>query len=131
MTRSRKDVKRPDKPSEDALPEETNTTIVSQQWSGPLPPPTVVADFDLIVENGAERIFRMAEKQQEHRIRAETLELMSSIVLTVMGQVLGFILCLAFGAAAVYTAMKGAHWSISVALVGIPIAGIVKAFVRN
>lgn len=30
-------------------------------WQGPLPPPEAVKQFDEIVTNGAERIFRMAE----------------------------------------------------------------------
>ena len=41
--------------------------------SGPLPPPEQLSKYDAIVENGAERIFAMAEKEQMHRHKiAET-----------------------------------------------------------
>lgn len=36
---------------------------------GPLPPPRVLKEYDNIVPNGAERIMKMAEKEQEARLR--------------------------------------------------------------
>ncbi|WAR43739.1 DUF2335 domain-containing protein [Methylomonas rapida] len=39
-------------------------TKVSVGWSGPLPPPAALEQFDTIIENGAERIFKMAEAEQ-------------------------------------------------------------------
>lgn len=47
------------------------------------------------------------------------------------GQVLGFILGAACVAGAVYTAMIGAHPAVSVALVGLPIVAVVKAFLKK
>ena len=41
-----------------------NSAIIASQWQGPLPPPSVLKDFDLIIENGAERIMHMAELEQ-------------------------------------------------------------------
>jgi uncharacterized membrane protein len=40
-------------------------------WSGPLPPPSALAAFDDIVENGAERVFQQFEAEAEHRRRLE------------------------------------------------------------
>ncbi|WP_366513917.1 DUF2335 domain-containing protein [Planktotalea sp.] len=38
-----------------------------QAWSGPLPPPAVLGQFDSVVDNGAERIFRSWESETAHR----------------------------------------------------------------
>ena len=35
-----------------------------QAFSGPLPPPSMLAEYNNVVQNGAERIMVMAEKQQ-------------------------------------------------------------------
>lgn len=40
-------------------------------WAGPLPPPAALEHFNKIVPGGAERIFKMTEKEQEHRIIIE------------------------------------------------------------
>ncbi|MGD7036319.1 DUF2335 domain-containing protein [Methylotuvimicrobium buryatense] len=45
--------------------------IVSAQWQGPLPPPSTLREFDDIIQNGAERIMRMAEIEQQHRHDSE------------------------------------------------------------
>ena len=34
----------------------TSEQLISAQWEGPLPPPSTLADFNSIIENGAERI---------------------------------------------------------------------------
>ena len=40
-------------------------------FRGPLPPPTLLRQYDDIAPNAAERILRMAERQAEHRIAIE------------------------------------------------------------
>lgn len=39
-----------------------------QAVSGPLPPPQLVAGYNDVIENGAERIMVMAEKEQDGRL---------------------------------------------------------------
>ena len=46
------------------------TTEISQ---GPLPPPKILKEYDKIVKDGAERIMRMAEKEQESRLEEKRL----------------------------------------------------------
>lgn len=46
------------------------TTEISQ---GPLPPPKILKEYDNIVKDGAERIMRMAEKEQESRLEEKRL----------------------------------------------------------
>lgn len=50
------------------------------QWQGPLPPPDALEKFNTIVERGAERVFRMTEIEQRHRIESERAALDSNIL---------------------------------------------------
>lgn len=103
--------------------------VVEATWSGPLPDPGALAQFNNIVPDGAERIFKMAEEEQAFRIKIETAGLQGAIAEAKRGQFLGAsisIIALAFATLTVYL---GAHWTVSVALVGIPIMGLVKAIV--
>jgi uncharacterized membrane protein len=109
-------------------PEQNNTTLVSAQWQGPLPPPSTLKAFDDIIEHGAERIFRMAEQEQAHRHAIETAAVDSDIKSQARGQRLGFSVSILSIAGATLTGMMGVHWAVSVALVGVPLASIVKAF---
>ena len=40
-------------------------------WSGPLPPPTLLAEYNDAVPDGAERIVSMVERQTAHRMEME------------------------------------------------------------
>ena len=102
-----------------------------RQWSGPLPDPQSLGDFDAIIPYGAERIMRMSEKEQDHRIEFENARLNIMAGDTRRGHYLGLIISICAIIGAVYTASIGAHWTVSVALVGVPILGIVRAIVGN
>jgi uncharacterized membrane protein len=54
----------------DALPPSQREAIIHAQleFSGPLPPPQILGQYDEVLPGAAERILRMAEKQQDHRI---------------------------------------------------------------
>ena len=69
-----------------------NTTIVQhQQWSGPLPAPEALAQYNNIVPDAAERILRMAEKEQEHRHKAEDKKDKSRNKIAMTSTILAFI----------------------------------------
>jgi len=103
---------------------------VRQEWTGPLPPPAALERFNQIIPNGAERILAMAEKEQAHRIEYDKTGLPATIRESRRGQYLGAIISLVAVLGAIYTAHIGAHWSIPVALVGVPVLGLVRAIVR-
>lgn len=42
-------------------------SVQQHSWKAPLPPPSVLAEFNHVVENGAERIVRAWEVESEHR----------------------------------------------------------------
>src|SRR3990172_8085462 len=64
-----------------------------QQWSGPLPAPADLEQFNQIIPNGAERILAMSEKEQAHRINYETTGLTATIQESRRGQYLGAVVC--------------------------------------
>lgn len=101
-----------------------------QQWSGPLPAPADLEKFNQIIPNGADRIVAMAEKEQEHRIEYEKVGLSATISESRRGQYLGSVVSLIAVIGAIYAAHIGAHWSVSIALVGVPVLGLVRAIIR-
>lgn len=119
------------KPAPTPAPRTGNSAqLVSAEWRGPLPPPAVLREFDTVVENGAERIMRMAEAEQAHRHTTESADLShhadsirraqwSAVAVSALA-ILG----------AIVTALWGAHWSVPVALVSVPVASIVKALMN-
>lgn len=44
---------------------------ISQQYSGPIPPPSMLEGYDRVQSGFAERIVSMAEREQEHRHQLE------------------------------------------------------------
>jgi len=105
--------------------------VSTQQWVGPLPPPAALEQFNQIIPNGADRIMRMVEQEQAHRIAHEANGLSATIRDTRRGHWLGGAISIAaiFGSA--YTAYIGAHPAVSMALVGIPITTIINAILKN
>lgn len=103
----------------------------AQQWSGPLPPPGALQQFDAIIPNGAERIMVMVEREQEHRLSQELTVLNATVADNRRGNWMGWTISIAAIVAAAGTAYLGAHPTVSIALVSLPIVTIVQAFIRG
>lgn len=111
-------------------------TLITQNWSGPLPPPEALARFDEIIPNGAERILRMTEQEQAHRLASESAALDANIQASretqaqaKRGQTAGAFVSILAILSAIVSAWLGAHPTVSIALVSVPILGMVKALV--
>ncbi|MGL1957864.1 MAG: DUF2335 domain-containing protein [Colwellia sp.] len=52
---------------------------ISKQYSGPLPPPEMLHDYDMVNAGFAERIVSMAEKEQGHRHSLENIAVNGAI----------------------------------------------------
>lgn len=116
----------------------TSSTILKASFteivSGPLPHPRLLKEYDNVIENGAERIMAMAEKEQDNRIKAdiETRETNSKIAFEELqikraGQGIALLLILLiFGLVVLFT-FTG-HEAVAIVLLGIGIAGIISAF---
>jgi hypothetical protein len=96
------------------------TSIIAAHWSGPLPPPAELEKIDQIIPGGAERLLRMAEKEQTHRIGDAK-----------RGQYLGWSLAAGAVIAAAVVSVCHGSWQVSVALVGIPVLGAVQALIQG
>lgn len=55
----------------DSNPQTSVVQIQASAFSGPLPPPELLAKYNDVIPNGAERIMAMAERQSSHRERLE------------------------------------------------------------
>jgi len=64
----------------------------SSSFSGPLPPPALLKEYSDIVDNGAERIFQMTEKQSSHRMELEDHAIREELKQSRRGQNFGFAL---------------------------------------
>lgn len=121
-------------------------TVVQQTFrQGPIPAPRELADYDDLLPGTASRIIAMAEREQAHRMNQEDMLHRSDIrhrdevvaaqrevargtlISTMLGQTLGWLIAGGALAGAVFTAYIGAHPTVSIALVGLPIASIIKA----
>jgi len=75
---------------------------------------------DQIIPGGADRLLRMAEKEQSHRIEDAR-----------RGQYLGWSLAAGAVIAAALVSLCRGPWQVSVALVGIPVLGAVQALIQG
>lgn len=101
---------------------------VKQSFSGPIPPPEVLSDYDNIVENGAERIVRMAEKQSDHRMDLEKFAIKRQITQSGRGQIFGFIIALLCIGSTIFLALKG-YETLAIALGTTTVLGLASIFV--
>jgi uncharacterized membrane protein len=90
---------------------------IKQGFSGPLPPPQMLAQYNAALPNGADRIVKMAEEQSAHRRRMES-----------RGQVFAFILALVAILAGVGLILDGRSAEGLVSLVG-ALAGLAGVFI--
>ena len=79
--------------------------IRSEMYSGPIPSPEALARYEEIQPGAADRIIKMAEKQQEHRMSLETKAIGGQIDQSKRGQIFGFIAILLCIGVAVFFAV--------------------------
>lgn len=114
-----------------APPQRNERHIVSEEWSGPLPPPGALAQFNAILPNGAERIMQMVEQEQAHRIETERMIIQAEIDDTRLGKRIGAVMTLACVGGAIYVAHIGAPWQIAAAIVGVPVMALIDRIVHR
>lgn len=109
--------------------------------SSPLPPPQLLQEYERACPGASERIFKMAEAEQQHRhtlqqqaMRADLEDLQRTHGNTARGQVLGFGVVVAALAAAVIIAVYSSAWGAPVAASIIGAGGLtslVYVFIRG
>lgn len=85
-----------------------------EAFSGPLPHPEILRQFEMVSPGAAERIIKMAEEQSKHRRELEKTVIVSDVARSKWGQILGFVI-----------AMSGLAFSATIAIYGSAIAGTI------
>lgn len=127
--------KRPTSPKSSDQPIEDDqlngvTRVESQHWAGPLPPPAILAQFNDVAENGAERIFRQWEEESAHRRNLERKDLQWSIAEGFFGKALAFLFVVGALGLAAFAIARGANWLAAFLAAG-TISAVVAAFVST
>ena len=112
-----------------------NATIRAEQFQGPIPPPSILNQYNDMLPGAADRIIAMAEKEAAHRhkmeekaLDAEIKGLKAEAEDTKRGQFFGFFIALAIIAGSVYAGTNGAQWTGSLLGVG-GIGSLVSVFI--
>jgi len=71
-----------------------STVTQSVSFSGPLPPPALLARYNDVIQNGAERIMAMAERQSAHRESLEAKVVEGNVASQARGSHYAFLICL-------------------------------------
>jgi len=108
-----------DKNLSDKESNESENEISYASFSGPLPPPNVLAGYNDAVKDGAERLLKMTENQSNHRMKMEY-----------RGQWFAFILGLMGLTGAVIVGIYGSPW-VGVTIGGGTLVILVVAFLKG
>lgn len=117
---------------------------VSHIFEGPLPPPSLLENYDTIVPGMAARLLDQTEKETAHRHEMERMATMANVDAQrrqldiaeyqarasfrsdAIGQAAGFVISAACAGGAIYLAITGSVGGAAV-LMGLPLAGIIRA----
>ncbi len=101
---------------------------ITQSFSGPLPPPLVLREYNAIIPGLAERIVAQAEQQTEHRIRLETRVINADILKSWAGLICGLIVSLTCIGSGVTCILYGHDWAGTTIATG-AVVGLVSTFI--
>ena len=109
----------------------SSAVIVHQELTmGPLPPPETLARYNEIIPDGADRLLKLVEHQQEHRIRIESIVVSSQQRQSLTGQILAFIIAVVGLIVCAYMAVHGAE-AVAGVLATTLIGSLVYAFING
>lgn len=107
----------------------TNQSVVQRvTFAGPIPPPELLAKYNDVIPNAAERILAMAEKQENHRQYLGKSVVDSDIQQSKRGLVAGSLLSALVISGGIYLLANGHSVSGFVAILA-PLAGLAGVFV--
>ena len=121
--------KRANQPNRQAE-QEPERHYVAHSWEAPIPPPSILAEFNNVVPNGAERIVRAWELESEHRRHIERKEQRWFYIDALAGKSAALVFVLAALSAAVIAAVYGAEW-VGALLGGGTITAVALAFLKS
>lgn len=101
----------------------------ARMWSGILPRPEDFAKFGEVVPDAPERLLRMAELEQQHRISIEAKIIPENQKAGSRGQWLGAGISALALILAAWSSYLGSPWQLSIALVGVPVLSVARSLV--
>ena len=111
--------------------QQDETVRIIQQlshFSGPLPSPENLLNYDRIIPGTANRIIEMAEKNQEQRLYVDRIMAESDVKKSLRGQIFGFaVAVIAFTVATICAFLN--QKEIGIASIGFSLVSIVSTFV--
>jgi len=117
----------PEASRKDVISRFTQITTTSH-YSGPLPPAEHLMAYNNIIPDGAERIMRIAEKDQEHRIKTDSRLVNGNMMTTRLGQIFGLAIGITIVLLGFICIMNG-HELAGSFMSGSSVAGLVSVFV--
>ena len=100
-----------DTPEAERIEPEHKVSVQATAFSGPLPPPSILREYDSVVSGGAERIFVMAEKEQAHTHKCEKSEMELQRIGAIGLMVLVLVIVL-IGGALIYSGKSGSGFTL-------------------
>lgn len=99
-------------------------------FSGPLPPPAILRQYDEIQPGFAERLLRLTEDEASHRREVTARAQRYEVFETTLGQVFGLLVALAALGTTVWLGVLGLEAAASI-VGGTTIVGLVGAFIAG
>lgn len=116
------------KKKEEILRSVSVTMIQERSHSGPLPDAETLIKYNSVIPDGADRIMKMAEKQQEHRMSIENKLIQSQTKQSGLGQWFGLIIGLVGIGCGTFLAYSG-ETTVGGIIAGGTVVSLVSVFV--
>ena len=116
------------KKKEEILRSVSVTMIQERSHSGPLPDAETLIKYNSVIPDGADRIMKMAEKQQEHRMSIENKVIQSQTKQSGLGQWFGLIIGLVGIGCGTFLAYSG-ETTVGGIIAGGTVVSLVSVFV--
>lgn len=117
----------PNKQVQNPQPKLVTAKVEASEFSGPIPPPNALREYENIQSGFADRIITMAEKQAAHRQNLETIGIEGEIKVIKRGQTFALSLGLFMISGAVLCVYLGQPY-VAGLLVGTTLVGVIKNF---
>jgi uncharacterized membrane protein len=105
-------------------------TITAERFSGPLPHPAILAQYNDVVPGGAERILTMAERNQQHRHAIENKVVRGGLSAQRNGQWFGLIVALVGMVGSIWLISQGQTWG-GATIGTVDVVGLVSLFIYS
>lgn len=97
-------------------------------FTGPIPPPEMLAKYEEACPGAADRIIKMAERQSEHRQEIEKAVVNANTSAQKIGPILGFIVAMTTVLGGIYLVLKGKN-GYGLAAIITPLAALAGVFI--